>query len=99
MDNSQRLNPAGKRPTIALLTAQMTDSNGMELWRGGASAACEHEANLICFVGDELKTTIGFRAQANVLYEFISAEQIDGLVIWGSTFSNYMDMAAVAQFC
>ncbi|GAK54017.1 multi-sensor signal transduction histidine kinase [Candidatus Moduliflexus flocculans] len=99
MDNSQRLTPPGKRSTIAFLTAQMTDSNGMELWRGVTQAARDNEANLICFVGDELQIPIGFRAQANVLYEFISPEQVDGLVIWGSTFSNYMDMAAVAQFC
>jgi len=99
MDNDQGLNLTSKRRTIAFLTAQITDSNGMELWQGVANAARHNDVNLFCFVGDELQVPHGFRAQANVLYEFISADQIDGLVIWGSTFSNYMDMAAVAQFC
>lgn len=87
------------RLTIALLTAQINDTNGTELWQGAADAARSRDINLICFVGDELQIPIGFRAQANVIYDFVSAEHVDGLVIWGSTFSNYLDMTAVAQFC
>jgi PAS domain S-box-containing protein len=92
-------NPSVKGPTIAFLTAQIMDTNGIDLWHGVADAARQHQANLICFVGEELRVPLGFRAQANVLYEFVSTEHVDGLVIWGSTFSNYLDMTAFAQFC
>jgi DNA-binding LacI/PurR family transcriptional regulator len=99
VETGRDVSSQNKRLTIAFLTAQIIDTNGMDLWLGVANAARTNDVNLICVVGDELRVTIGFRAQATVLYEFVSAEHLDGLVIWGSTFINYMDMTAVAQFC
>lgn len=71
MENTLRLDPS-KRQTIAFLTPQILDINRMELWLGVANTARQHDVNLICFGGDELRVPIEFRAQANVPYDLVT---------------------------
>ena len=52
------------------------------MWAGVASVAQERDVNLICFPGKPLRSPLEFEAQSNVLYELVSRQSIDGLVIW-----------------
>lgn len=71
---------ANGRPTIGFLNA-----SGLQFfhraWCGVADVAREHNINAISFVGQYVRDTKGFKAQANILYDLIDAEQLDGLVI------------------
>jgi hypothetical protein len=49
--------------------------------RGVVDVAREHNINAISFAGQYVHDTRGFKAQANILYGLINAEQLDGLVI------------------
>ncbi len=70
------------RPTIGLLTYGLVDTISEAMWRGVEDAAREHDVNLVCFSGGTLRDFTGVSVSANVLYDFISAERVDGLIIW-----------------
>jgi len=44
--------------------------------------AREHDVNLICCSGGTLRDFTGISTPANVLYDLVGAERLDGLVIW-----------------
>lgn len=94
----QKPNKSNARPTIGLLVHDVSDSLGGPFWAGAADAAREHGVNLICFTGGILRSPLGFDAQRNVLYDLISAEVVDGLVIWTGILSHYIDQKDLAVF-
>jgi PAS domain S-box-containing protein len=88
------------RPTIGFLTPHTgRDALGANVWLGVLKAAEEHNVNVICFVGEELRSHRGFLDQANVLYDLANSENIDGLVLWGSALRNFIGSEALNTFC
>jgi len=71
---------ANGRPTIGFLNASFLQFFHMA-WCGVADVAKEHNINAINFVGQYVRDPKGFKAQANILYDLIAAEQLDGLII------------------
>jgi hypothetical protein len=63
-----------------------------------AAAARQHNVNFICIPGGRLRDTREFQAQDNVLYDLISVENINGVVSWVSTHSNYIDPGEIESF-
>jgi DNA-binding LacI/PurR family transcriptional regulator len=86
------------RLTIGLLIYGLYEQNGLEPWLGAADAARKRGVNFICFTGEQLRTTVGFRDQANILYEMVSVENIDGLVFWANSLSNSGDIEGLRSF-
>ncbi len=80
LDNKKHAKSPNGRPTIGFLNA-----SGLQFfhlaWRGIADVAREHNINAISFLGQYVRDTKGFEAQANILYDLIDAECLDGLVI------------------
>ena len=70
------------RPTIGFLTAYRGQSFHHLVWSGIADVARERNLNAICFDGNYVYDPEGFKAQANILYDLIYPEQLDGMVIW-----------------
>jgi DNA-binding LacI/PurR family transcriptional regulator/GAF domain-containing protein len=87
------------RPTIGVLTHGAGDPNSNAIWAGVADIARERDVNLICFPAQPLSSPHGFDAQANVLYDLARAENVDGLVFWGSVLTMYRAPEEVAGFC
>ena len=54
---------------------------------------------MICFAGEALRSPIWFEAQANVLYDLASEENVDGLIIWGGGLAQYVDPEEVRILC
>jgi PAS domain S-box-containing protein len=75
------------RPTIGLLSEVGASGSSYytNLWRGFVSAALELDVNLICYVGGTINVSqYGFDAQRNILYDLVSGERVDGLLICGA---------------
>jgi len=87
------------RPTLGLLTSGGDDPVGHFVWAGVANVAKKHDVNLICFPGKPIGSTLGFESQANILYDLVDAEIIDGLIIWLAGTTLYVDMDEVKAFC
>jgi DNA-binding LacI/PurR family transcriptional regulator/signal transduction histidine kinase len=70
--------------TIAFLTRSFTsDLINYSIWSGVFDAAKAAGVNLICLPGNPPRSRLGFEYQANVLYDLVDRETMDGLVVWG----------------
>jgi DNA-binding LacI/PurR family transcriptional regulator/GAF domain-containing protein len=85
--------------TIGLLMTNFAREFHRAAWSGIADAALERDVNLICFDGGILRALEGFDAQGNVLYDLVSAERIDGLIIWTSILDWAVEPEEMEAFC
>ena len=86
------------RPTIAYLAPTMHSGNQAQ-WSGVVDAAQQRDVNLLCFPGWSLHDRRGFQAQANIVYNLVNTETVDGLVVWTSSIGNYVDADEISVFC
>ena len=77
------------RRTIGYVARYLADNNSCTVWQGVIDTAREHDVNVISFFPDDLGTTHGFDGQANILYDLINADMLDGLVIWTAALISY----------
>jgi DNA-binding LacI/PurR family transcriptional regulator/anti-anti-sigma regulatory factor len=71
---------ASKRPVIGYLTPNISDGVSLARWQGVLDAAREQDVNLLCFPGSYWRDP-GPRGQANVIYDLIGSENLDGIVL------------------
>jgi signal transduction histidine kinase/DNA-binding LacI/PurR family transcriptional regulator len=98
-DEPRYTKPQGARPTIGFLAEHLSDEYNSGMWDGVQDAAREQGANLIYFAGGILHDPRGFSAQANVLYELVDKENLDGLLIWGALLAHYTTLEELKAFC
>jgi len=85
------------KPTVGLLMGLLNETSWASIWSGVADLARERDVNLICFTGGMLEDTVGFQEQANVLYDLVDVEQLDGLIIWGGI-GKFVDAPTLETF-
>jgi DNA-binding LacI/PurR family transcriptional regulator/GAF domain-containing protein len=93
MSENERRRYGGRqdaRPTIGVLISHPTHKNDYSMWLGVVDAARKRDVNVICFMGLCLHSPNGFEAQANVIYDLVSAEKLDGLVIMAGTIGQFV---------
>lgn len=90
MKNIQNNSDEKKRPTIGFLIDWVGGRYQSLVWLGAVAAAEERDANLILFSGRSLRAPQGYLSQSNALFDVISNENIDGLVILSGTIANYI---------
>ncbi|MBN1991843.1 MAG: response regulator [Anaerolineae bacterium] len=90
-----------RRPTIGLLSIKPTATWSLLQWQGMVDACREREVNLIFFPGGGLRLSAeGYKGPDNYLYDLVSAEILDGLVIWASTVGAHCaDQQELEGFC
>jgi DNA-binding LacI/PurR family transcriptional regulator len=77
--------PRGRRLTIGYLTNSLVNI-GRHIWQGISDTAQAHDVNVICFSGNEIGSAAGgFDVQANVLYDLVSPEVLDGVIIYAAS--------------
>ncbi len=88
------------RPTIGLLIDQVVGgAQSGRFWSGVADVATARNANVLCFAGRRLKDPDEFNAQANVVYELVDEERLDGVIIWASAVGGYLTANEIRCFC
>ncbi|MBN1810678.1 MAG: substrate-binding domain-containing protein, partial [Anaerolineae bacterium] len=93
----QGARPERRRTTIGYL-APAIHGGSLDQWIGVVDAAQKHDVNLICFPGASPNFPTGFEVQANILYDLVGAENVDGLVTWASAIGNYMSGEEIQAF-
>jgi len=86
--NNRRRVEHGRRPTLGYLAPTIEASQPQ--WSGVVDEARKRDVNLICFVGGYWADPRGFQAQANVLYDLVNAEDIEGVISWASLVGAYV---------
>ena len=84
--------------TIGFLTHSVADDYGKLLWQGALDATRAADARLVSYPGTPLESTNVFEAQANIIYEFIDSQRIDGLVVSAAVLSTYVGVERLHQF-
>ena len=87
-----------QRPTIGVIVDSMISGYQTTLWRGIKDAAQQHDVNLLCFVGREINSPLGFRRQANAIYNLVDENNIDGLILLTGTISQFLDQASLEAY-
>ncbi len=88
----------GSDLTIGYLTPRIGDNVSQALWSGVVDAARERGAKLICFAGDILRDDAGFPSPANVVYDLVNLDMVDGLVSWASSLGGSLTHGGVVAF-
>ncbi len=92
--------PISGRPTIGVLSYGMQHSICYDLWKGIDAVARTRDIRLLWFVGDQIRCPFGdFREQANIIYELVNPDTVDGLLIWGGALFPHLDTEEIQTFC
>jgi signal transduction histidine kinase/DNA-binding LacI/PurR family transcriptional regulator len=86
-----------ERPVLGMLTQDLLELVA-EQWLGAVDGAREQGCDLICFCGRALEAP-GFQKQANAIYDLVSAETVDGLIVWTSLLAINVGADRLAEFC
>ncbi len=89
----------GSRPTIGLICDIPWNQYSCDMWAGVRDAAWDLDANLLYFAGGILDFAVNYRQQANIIYNRITFDALDGLVIWGGQLAHIVGAREVFKFC
>ncbi len=87
------------RSTIGLLIGGAEEPLSWATWMGVEAVAQERDSNLICFIGGWVRPPGEPGAEANVIYDLVSPEVLDGLVIWGGGLAQYVGPEKISALC
>lgn len=88
-----------QRTTIGFLIDWLGGRYHSMIWPGVMDAAQDHDANVIIFSGGSLYSPHGFLDQRNALYDLVSKDSVDGLVIASGSLSHYISNEEFETFC
>lgn len=88
----------GKPVTLGVLLSHF-GSYQEAIWNGIAQIAEEYDANVICIIGGDLNSRIGFQKHWNVIYELAKSPHFDGLIIPSAALQNFATPKEIGQFC
>jgi signal transduction histidine kinase len=89
--------PGRPRPVVGMLTQELLELVS-EQWLGAVEAAGDHGCDFICFCGGSLDAP-GFQKQANAIYDLVSEETVDGLIVWTSLLAINVGPGRLAECC
>jgi DNA-binding LacI/PurR family transcriptional regulator/signal transduction histidine kinase len=72
---------AKSNPTIGILLNELGANYHFPAWSGVNDVTNKHGINLLCFPGKSINAPDPMERPANIIYEFVGPENVDGLVI------------------
>ncbi len=85
------------RPTIAVVMRGFPRPD-YDIWLGATRAAKAAGINVVTFAGHALKTPMGYASKANVIYELLSPERLDGVLLLSSGLGLYVGLEGMVAF-
>lgn len=87
-----------KRPTLGLLIDWVSDYQ-MGIVSGTVDAAKAHDINLLCIEGGCIGTKTPQQIQRNLLYDLVTDQDVDGLIILSASIGHYTSIKKLRAFC
>lgn len=88
-----------RRPRIGLLISRLDRSFHRTAWLSVAETARRHNVDAICFDGGVLSADDELSRKSNALYDLVSAQTIDGLLVWSSCLDWLVQPGVMQAFC
>src|SRR5207237_10578554 len=89
---------SGLRPVIGMVTTGPVLENSEEQWLGVSDAARAAGCDLICFVGTEQGHPDSLIRRSDAIYDLVSGERVDALVIWTTRIGLLLSDAELERF-
>jgi DNA-binding LacI/PurR family transcriptional regulator/signal transduction histidine kinase len=89
----------GTSCTVGLLVDELEDDYQNAILQGVTDAAREKGANLLCFTGGVLKRSRRAFTERNAVYDLVSPESVDGLLIMAGALGNTIGMVELSRYC
>lgn len=96
--STNHTNSQKTRPTIGMLIDNPKHLPG-QMWLGAVETARQHDVNLLCFAGEALGDPDEFGAQANIIYDLVNINRLDGLIIAAATIGTFLTQQEMETFC
>jgi hypothetical protein len=87
----------GARPLVGMLQNDLFEIFA-DQWLGAVDGASAEDCDLICFCGRGLEDPASKR-QANAIYDVVSEETLDALIVWTSTLGIHVGHERLVEFC
>lgn len=87
------------KKNIGLLISRISTIISTEVWNGVYTAVRNAGANLITYVGDALADNKDTILPANIIFNFVKENRLDGLVVWGGALGQFISVEQLAEFC
>jgi DNA-binding LacI/PurR family transcriptional regulator len=88
-----------KRPTIGFIIDTIISGYQNALLQGADDLARERDVNLLCFVGGPLPQAGLSADPGNLLYDLLSKNEIDGLIISSGSVGTSISLEEMQAFC
>jgi len=88
----------GKHLTIGLQIQTVYDEYSKKIWPAIVEFSRQMKVNLIIFPGESLKNPSYYTYQNNVIYDLITKDKIDALILSTSSLFNYIEPEEVSKF-
>jgi DNA-binding LacI/PurR family transcriptional regulator/anti-anti-sigma regulatory factor len=99
MNPASRAERQRERPTIGVVLADTVEVWELFPWQGAEDVARERDVNLLAFAGGELKVERRFWVHANVIYDLMTPECMDGFMIGTGAFDSRVGPEGTGDFC
>jgi DNA-binding LacI/PurR family transcriptional regulator/anti-anti-sigma regulatory factor len=85
------------RSTIGLLLAHIEGKLSCSVWQGVTDVARERDVNVICFMPRSHRpiSTVDLNAQTGLLFDLVSTDRVDGLIVWTAPIRDDIGAAGV----
>lgn len=87
-----------QRRTIGVLVDDLRSGNQNTIVNGVSSITNENDINLICFIGGMLDSSLKYSSNRNIIYNLVSTENVDGLIILADSLGTLIDTKSFAEF-
>jgi DNA-binding LacI/PurR family transcriptional regulator/signal transduction histidine kinase len=85
--------------TVGLLVDWLEDDYQNAILQGVTDAAREKGVSLLCFTGGVLKRTKRAFTERNAVYDLVSPESVDGLLLMAGALGNSIGMMELSRYC
>ncbi len=76
----------------------ITEKYQAAIWKGVITRAKEKNSNLLCFLGGPLASPEAHHRPRNGIYDLVSGEAVDGIIILSATIGNFVNTRKLAAF-
>ena len=87
------------RKTLALLTDTLNSEYTTIVRAAVAREAARRDANLLVFMGQRLFPPAIIEATQNRIYDYVTKERVDGVIVCSSTVAHYAGVEGLARVC
>ncbi|TCK88009.1 signal transduction histidine kinase [Natranaerovirga hydrolytica] len=87
-----------ERMNIGYVTPFIWGDISLTYLKGAMQVTEEHNANLICIIGQKPKDPHNNNSSANIIYDFIDKKNVNGLIAWASHYNQYLTSEETLAF-